>query len=325
LNKFLVTGGAGFIGAALVRRLLRDGFAVRVLDNNSRGAVRRLAGVLDDIEMVTGDIRDPALVQSALKGVDAVHHLAYVNGTGNFYNVPETVLEVAVKGMMNILEGCIRNEIGTLYLASSSEVYQLPPRIPTDEQVPLVVPDVKNPRFSYGGGKIICELLAVNYGRKLLDRVCIYRPHNIYGPDMGWEHVVPQFAVRLHRLAAAQLAGILRFPIQGSGAETRSFSFIDDFIDGVSLVQEKGEHLGIYHIGTTDEVSMADVARLVAKGAGRDVEIVPGNLLAGSVSRRCPDIGKLRAIGYAPKIPLSAGVARTVGWYFDNMALAPAA
>lgn len=324
MNKVLVTGGAGFIGAALVRRLLRDGFTVRVLDNHSRGALRRLSDVLDNIEMVTGDIRDPDFVQSALKGVDAIHHLAYVNGTENFYKIPETVLEVAVKGMMNILDGCIRNEIGTLYLASSSEVYQLPPCIPTDERVPLVVPDVKNPRFSYGGGKIICELLAVNYGRRLLDRVCVYRPHNIYGPDMGWEHVIPQFAVRLHGLAAAQLAGTLKFPIQGSGTETRSFCFIDDFIDGVSLVQERGEHLGIYHIGTTDEVCMADVARLVAKSAGREVEVMPGDLLAGSVSRRCPDIGKLRAIGYAPKVSLSVGVAKTVSWYLNNMALATA-
>jgi nucleoside-diphosphate-sugar epimerase len=325
VTKVLVTGGAGFIGAALVRRLLRDGFAVRVLDDHSRGAPRRLAGVLDDVEMVNGDIRDPTLVRSALEGIDIVHHLAYVNGTENFYQMPETVLEVAVKGMMNVLDGCIRNGTGTLYLASSSEVYQLPPRIPTDEKVPLVVPDIGNPRFSYGGGKIICELLAVNYGRRLLDRVCIYRPHNIYGPDMGWEHVIPQFAVRLHRQATGQRAGVLKFPIQGSGKETRSFCFIDDFIDGVCLVQAKGEHLGIYHVGTMDEVSVATVAGLVAKCADREIEVVPGELLGGSVPRRCPDVGKLRVIGYTPKVSLPDGIAKTVSWYFNNVALAPAA
>ena len=81
-----------------------------------------------------------------------------------------------------------------------------------------------NPRFSYGGGKIISELLAINYGRKLLERVCIYRPHNVYGPDMGWEHVIPQFVVRLYRLAARETNRVIDFPIQGTGQETRCFS-----------------------------------------------------------------------------------------------------
>ena len=85
----------------------------------------------------------------------------------------------------------------TLVLASSSEVYQTPPQVPTDESAPLVVPDPLNPRYSYGGGKIISELMAINYGRKYFERVLIFRPHNVYGPDMGFEHVIPQFALRL--------------------------------------------------------------------------------------------------------------------------------
>ena len=71
--------------------------------------------------------------------------------------------------------------------------------MPTDESAPLAIPDPLNPRYSYGGGKLISELMAINYGRKYFDRVLIFRPHNVYGPDMGWEHVVPQFALRLER------------------------------------------------------------------------------------------------------------------------------
>ena len=319
MKKILVTGGTGFIGSALVRRLLRDGYEVRVLDDNSRGASRRLVGILNDCEMVVGDIRDPSVVHSALRGVHAVHHLAYVNGTENFYKAPEQVLEIAVKGMMNVLDGAIKNEVGEIFLASSSEVYQHPERIPTDEAVRLVVPDVMNPRFSYGGGKIICELLAVNYGRKFFDRVCIYRPHNVYGPDMGWEHVIPQFARRLHDLSANQPSGLIRFPIQGDGSETRSFCYIDDFIDGVALIQAKGENLNVYHIGTLEEVSMIELAQLVAVTAGREIDIVPGKLQQGSVSRRCPDIGKITALGYNPKVLLRTGVTGTVGWYWKNI------
>ena len=90
-----------------------------------------------------------------------------------------------------------REGVRSLVLASSSEVYQTPPHVPTDESAPLVVPDPTNPRYSYGGGKIISELMAINYGRKFFDRVLIFRPHNVYGPDMGCEHVIPQFALRL--------------------------------------------------------------------------------------------------------------------------------
>ena len=324
MKKILVTGGTGFIGSALVKRLLRDGHEVRVLDDNSRGATRRLLAEMHDFEMVPGDIRDPEVVNAALHGVDVVHHLAYVNGTENFYKAPERVLEIAVKGMMNVLDGAIKNEVGEIFLASSSEVYQHPERIPTDEAVQLVVPDVMNPRFSYGGGKIICELLAVNYGRKFFERICIYRPHNVYGPDMGWEHVIPQFVKRLLKLSKSQPDGLIQFPIQGDGIETRSFCFIDDFIDGVALLQSKGEHLNVYHIGTLEEVPMNALAHLIAETIGREINIVPGKLLQGSVARRCPDIGKIEALGYNPKILLREGVATTVDWHTNNVALVPA-
>ena len=142
----------------------------------------------------------------------------YVNGTATFYSAPELVLDVGVKGMVNVIDACRRQNVGSLVLASSSEVYQSPPRVPTAEDVPLVVPDPHNPRLSYGAGKIISEMMAINYGRKYFERVLIFRPHNVYGPDMGFEHVIPQFAVRLKRACAAHPAGAVPFPIQGSGA-----------------------------------------------------------------------------------------------------------
>src|SRR5207244_3197019 len=130
------------------------------------------------------------------------------------------ILEVAIKGMMNVLDACLAEGVRDLVLASSSEVYQAPPVIPTDETAPLTVPDVTNPRFSYGGGKIASELLAVNYGRKYFDRTLICRPHNVYGPGMGREHVIPQFALRMRECFARQPHGVVDFPIQGTGEET---------------------------------------------------------------------------------------------------------
>jgi nucleoside-diphosphate-sugar epimerase len=323
--RILVTGGSGFIGSSLVKALLRDGNQVRVLDDNSRGSPRRLKEVAADIEFIAGDVRDAATVEGAARGVDEVHHLAFVNGTEFFYKAPELVLDVGVRGMINVIDACRRHGIGTLVLASSSEVYQTPTKIPTDESAPLTVPDPLNPRYSYGAGKMISEIMAINFGRKLFQRVLIFRPHNAYGPDMGFEHVIPQFALRLHTLGACRPAGRLRFDIQGSGEETRSFCFIDDLVAGIMVMREKGEHLGIYHIGNTEEVTIADLAQRVARLSGREIELIPGPPAAGGVPRRCPDISKLARLGYKPRVRLDEGLQPTLDWYWRHADLAPKA
>ena len=324
-RSILVTGGSGFIGSALVKALLTQGESVRVFDDNSRGSLRRLDGAEQDIEFVRGDIRDAHAVAEAMRGMDEVHHLAFINGTASFYSAPDLVLDVGVKGIINVIDACRRHGTGTLVLASSSEVYQSPPLVPTDESAPLVIPDPLNPRFSYGAGKIISEMMAINYGRRHFERVLIFRPHNVYGPDMGFDHVIPQFALRLKRTIDAQASGALSFDIQGSGEETRSFCHVDDLVQGVMVMREKGEHLNIYHIGTTEEVSIADLARRMAAIAGREIALRPSAVLAGSTPRRCPDISKLAALGYAPRVPLDAGLPPTLKWYWDHESMAPAA
>ena len=322
--RVLVTGGSGFIGSALVKALLRAGETVRVLDDNSRGALRRLREVERDVDFVDGDIRDADAVDAAMRGIDEVHHLAFVNGTATFYSAPDLVLDVGVKGIVNVIDGCRRHAVGRLILASSSEVYQSPPHVPTDERTPLVVPDPLNPRLSYGAGKIISEMMVINHGRKHFERVLIFRPHNVYGPDMGFDHVIPQFAVRLKRAGTAQSSGPLPFQIQGSGAETRSFCHIDDLVAGVMIMREKGAHLGIYHVGTMEEVSIADLARRMARIAGREIELAPSAVLAGSTPRRCPDVSKLAALGYTPRVLLDEGLPPTLEWYWAHESMAPA-
>ena len=325
MSRILVTGGSGFVGSGLVKALVKAGHSVRVLDDNSRGSPRRLAEVAKDIEFVAGDIRDAAQVEKATQDMDEVHHLAFVNGTEFFYSQPDLVLDVGVRGMVNVIDSCRKHNIGTLVLASSSEVYQTPPKIPTDETAPLAIPDPLNPRYSYGGGKLISELMAINYGRKYFNRVLIFRPHNIYGPDMGWEHVVPQLALRLNAAARAQPSGTLRLEIQGTGKETRSFCFIDDLVAGVMVMREKGEHLGIYHVGTMEEVTIADLAHRIAGIYGREISLVAGKPAPGGTARRCPDISKLAKLGYKPRVPLSEGLRPTLDWYRQNAERVPKA
>ena len=118
-KRYLVTGAAGFIGTALVRALIKNGNVVRGLDNESRGLRDRLRELESRIEWIEGDVRDADTVAKAVRGVDAVFHLAAVNGTEFFYSRPELVLEVAVKGIMNVLDACVAEGVGELFLASS--------------------------------------------------------------------------------------------------------------------------------------------------------------------------------------------------------------
>jgi dTDP-glucose 4,6-dehydratase/UDP-glucose 4-epimerase len=207
-------------------------------------------------------------------------------------------------------------------IASSSEVYQTPPSIPTSEVVPLVIPDVANPRYSYGGGKILCELIAHNYCRSDFDRVTIFRPHNVYGPDMGWEHVIPQFALRGIQLRDTPLHPKL-FHIKGDGMQTRSFIYINDFIEGLIAVITKGEHMQTYNIGTTEQISIGELAYQVCNHFGLEVQLVPSNAPIGETSIRCPDITRLQGLGFRPTTTLSEGLSTTLAWYDANVDLRP--
>lgn len=314
--KVLVTGGAGFIGSALVRNLAAQDIEVCVLDDMSRGNVERLAGIRH--HRIVADVRDPDAVTWAMQGATWVFHAAYLQGTQTFYANPREVLDVALRGMLNVLDACAKTACSNMVLFSSSEAYQVADIVPTPEETPLTVPDPLNPRYSYGGGKIACELAALAWARDgILDCLNIVRPHNVIGPDMGREHVIPEFAIRMNKLNAQQPSGVIEFPIQGTGQETRCFVYIDDFIAQLNLAW--GAENGIYHLGTEDERTIEDVAHAVAACYGRKVKVTPGSLPKGSPPRRIPDTRKIRSLGYdGPVTGFSDAVARTVKWYQEN-------
>jgi nucleoside-diphosphate-sugar epimerase len=314
--RYLVTGGAGFIGSALVKRLAGTGNnEVRVLDDMSRGVPARLAGV--PCEIVRGDVRSEADVNRAMHGCDSVVHLAYLQGTQTFYSEPRQVLDVAVRGITNILSACEKNGTTEMLLVSSSEAYQVATEVPTPETVPLSVPDPLNPRYSYGGGKIISELMTIAWQRTgVLDKLVIARPHNIIGPDMGREHVVPEFALRMNRLVQEQPKGIIPFPIQGTGQETRSFCWIGDCVHQLVSLLVHADAQGIYHVGVMDERTITDVAHGVAACYGREIKVQPGALPKGSPPRRLPDTRKIQEfVSAETSLSFQEALRRTVEWY----------
>ena len=305
-KTFLVTGGTGFIGSNICKMLVREGHKVLVYDNNSRGNLSRLSEIKKEIIFINGDIRDQKKVFKAIKRVNAVIHLAYINGTKYFYTKPDLVLDIAVKGMVNILDGCKKYKVKELYLASSSEVYQTPIKVPTDESEMLKIPDIHNARYSYGGGKIISELMGVHYGKKFFNRLIIFRPHNVYGSEMGNEHVIPEFISRFKKLKGK------KFKIQGTGNEIRTFIYIDDFIKGFNLLIKKGKHLNIYNIGTSEKIQIKNLVNKLSKIFNKKIVLRKTSLQKGGTKIRIPDISKIKKLGFKPKFNLSTGLKKTI-------------
>jgi nucleoside-diphosphate-sugar epimerase len=317
--RVLVTGGSGFLGAALCGQLVEEGHEVVAFDNNSRGHARRLAGLQGAIEFIEGDVRNFEQVRAATKGCEGVWHLAYINGTRFFYERADDVLEVGIKGAINTIEASLSEGVSRYVLASTSETYGEPLRVPTDESEPLKVSDVTNPRFSYGGGKITCELLTLHLAARRGLETVIFRPHNFYGPDMGVEHVVPEITRRIVTLSDGLRRKSIDLPIQGTGSDTRAFCFVSDGARGALVAGVRGDSGGIYHVGTDRETTVADVVKLIGESLGIAVTIIPGDQPAGGTPRRCPDITKLRSLGFEPKVSLEEGIERTTRWYAEDL------
>jgi nucleoside-diphosphate-sugar epimerase len=297
--RIAVTGGSGFLGRAVVSVLSKIGHKLVIIDNNFRGNKNLLE---KDIEFHNVDIRNQEEVIRATKNIDCVIHLAFINGTKYFYENPELVTEVGIRGMLNLHEAIKINRIDELIVFSTSETYQEASIIPTPENIPLVIPNILNPRYSYGGSKIATELITVNMTSKFLKSWKIIRPHNIYGPNMGKEHVIPA----LFNKAKHSTNGNLQ--IEGSGKQTRSFCEIEDFAQAFELIFLKGEFNEIYNVGTLEEIQIKDLAKKVLATIGIDLVIEESAANPGETQRRCPDTTKIKSLGFQPSVSLDQGL-----------------
>ena len=215
-------------------------------------------------------------------------------------------------GIFNVIRAARENGIRSIVAASSSEVYQRPRQIPTPEAVELIVPDASNPRYSYGGSKILTELAMMNASTDDFDVLAVFRPHNIYGPDMGFEHVIPQI---IKKIMEANGREMRKINIHGDGSQTRAFMYIDDFIRALRLMIKNAKGKSIIHIGVEDEVEIKHLVRFIGDILGFSVDIAAGEVPIGETDRRCPNVSKLRELGFSPQFSLEAGLFNTVNWY----------
>jgi nucleoside-diphosphate-sugar epimerase len=310
MTKILVTGGAGFIGSHIVRNFVSKGTEVRVFDDFSRGSNSRLQDLDGQIEIIEGDIRNSKDLVKAARDIDTLVHLAFVNGTENFYKFPNLVLDVAIEGTLAIRDAIQANSINDVMLASSSEVYQVPSVFPTPEEIEFSVPSLENPRFSYGLGKIIQEFYLYHLSDQL-ENLTIFRPHNVYGTDMGNLHVIPELFNKA--LIARTSKGKLE--IQGNGTQTRSFCHISDFISAFDLIYSKRLGKEVFNIGTSEEVTISHLAQEIARITEIELSSSNSSLPVGGTNRRVPDITKIENLGFRQQVSLNNGLRM----YYENL------
>jgi len=315
--KILVTGGSGFIGSSLCDALSKNHQVVS-FDNFSRKS--HLKNDNQNYKTYDGDVRNIDDLDTAVKiykGFDAIWHFAYINGTSTFYSHPELVLDVGVKGAINTLDIALQHNIKNYVLCSTSEVYNEPTQVPTPESERILIPDVYNPRFSYSGGKIISELLTIHYGSQQGLNTKIFRPHNVYGPNMGFEHVIPEIIKKILMPTNPEyIDDKLVVNIQGSGLETRAFCYIDDAVN--QMIMANNSISATYNIGIQDEISIENLVYMIASILDIKITIKTGINPMGGANRRCPSMEKLNNLGFKQQYSLLDGLTKTINWYKEH-------
>lgn len=326
--KILITGGAGFIGYHLAKHLLKNPEArLTLVDNLQRGKIDDdFKTLLEDkrIEFLNLDLTDLSSYKKLGSGYEHVYHLAAINGTKLFYEIPHEVLRVNALSLIYMLEWFKdHNREGKFCFTSSNEAYAgglnafgvLP--IPTPEKVPLVIEDTYNPRWSYASTKLVGELFVINYAKMHNFRALIVRPHNFYGPRAGYKgHVIPDFSERI-------AARVDPFPIYGAD-DTRTFCYIDDAMRAMQMLIDSpktdGQPIETVHIGDFREITIKELAEIMFEVTGwKPKELNIKTSPPGSVKRRLADVSKLQNLtGWKPEISLEEGLKRTYDWYLKN-------
>ncbi len=320
MKKILITGGAGFVGYHLACRLADEpDTSLVILDNLSRGRMDdEFAALLerDNVEFRQGDLADPATFESLGGGFDEVYHFAAVIGVANVLERPKDVVRINSLSMIHLLDWFVAGGGKKLMFPSTSEAYawtqkfhELP--IPTPEEVPLALTEMENPRSSYAGSKIFGELAVTHYCRTHKLDYAIVRYHNVYGPRMGTQHVIPEL---YHRAAFLEERPLKVYSVD----HFRAFCYVDDAVDAtLASVRTPGLETHTFNIGNeSEEISIGDLAAKILDIAGVDAEIEAHPAPNDPIKRRCPDISRARELlGYSPQVSLEEGLRRTFAWY----------
>jgi nucleoside-diphosphate-sugar epimerase len=323
MKKAVLLGGAGFIGLNIARHLLeKANYEVTIVDNFFRGkkdeALKEVKNN-QNVTIVSSDLTNPTEFEQLDDEYDHVYMLASVVGVKYTEEMPDEIIRINTQLILNTLEWLKGVSCQKALFTSTSEAYAgsieaFDYAIPTPEEVPLCIEDIQHPRFTYAVTKMLGESGFINYARRHDFECTIVRYHNIYGPRMGFKHVIPEVAQRFYE-------GEEPFKIYGYN-QTRAFCYIDDAVEATVLAMESEKaNNEIFHIGNMDdELKIETLIKFMGELNDYEGDYKLVSAPSGSVSRRCPDISKAKKLlGYVPKTDWKTGVKKTNDWYINYL------
>tara|TARA_A100001015_G_scaffold154617_1_gene171610 strand:+ start:6039 stop:7028 length:990 start_codon:yes stop_codon:yes gene_type:complete len=320
MKRVLITGGAGFIGYHLAKKLLSSNYKIDIIDNFSRAVCDSELKILsknENIELLNIDLLDNNVLNEISDDYSYIYHLAAVIGVRHVMRSPYDVLDKNVLLLKNaLIIAQKQKKIKRFVFASTSEVYAGTLKhhgldFPTEEETPLTISNINNKRSSYMLSKIYGEAMCLHSGLP----VTIIRPHNFYGPRMGLSHVIPEL---MKKVVKNKKDSIDVFSVD----HKRTFCYVDDAIEMIKLLAESSKSIGhFYNVGNeNEEITMGKLAQKIINLISKDIKVNPLPPTSGSPERRCPDISKLnKIISYKNLFSLEKGLKKTYEWYNKNI------
>jgi len=312
--NILVTGGAGFIGSHICRRVLADGHAVSVIDDFNDyydPAIKRanVAAFADAVRVFEGDIRDRASVEKLFSDgkFDVVIHIAARAGVRPSVLDPQLYIDTNITGTHHLLEASRRHGVGKLLFASSSSVYGLAKKVPFSEDLPL--PQTLSP---YAATKLAGEHLCGNYSHLFGLKVVCLRFFTVYGPGQRPDLAIHKFTDAIHRGKP--------IPQYGDGSTRRDYTYVDDIVQGVmGTLEYNGAPFDIFNLGENQTITLTDLILEIEKALGKKAVIERLPEQQGDMPLTSADITKARSLlGYDPQTKIAEGIPKFVEWYLSK-------
>jgi len=294
--KVFITGGSGFIGLPLVKHLLEQGHEVKVLDLRKPDIEHK------NLEFINKSIMNK--LSEDIKGFDIVYHFAALLGVDNSDNKPLETMRINLEGSVNVFKSVVEAEVKRIVYVSSSEVYGEPRELPIRED------SVKGPVSIYGVSKLAAEIYAKSYNHEFGTDIRVVRFFNVYGPRQSNNFVIPIFIN--NALENKPLK------IFGEGSQTRCFTYVEDAVEGILTVVEKGKAGEAYNIGNNNPTTILDLANIVKKLTDSKSEIITAGfgketrLKEREIEYRIPDISKMKTLGWEPKTMVREGIKKII-------------
>jgi UDP-glucose 4-epimerase len=305
MKKFLITGGAGFVGSHLAKELIEKGNSVTILDDLNTGKMENLEKIKEKINFIKGDIRDLNLLREISKDKDGIFHEAARASVQESFEKPEEYHDVNVKGTENVFT--VAKEIGIkVVYASSSSVYGNPTKLPIKEE------SAKNPINPYAQTKLDKEKLAIEFSKEGL-KVIGLRYLNIFGEGQSKEYagVIKLFLERIQQKLAPK--------INGDGLQARDFVYVGDVVTANILSMESDVNHTFFNVGTGTKISILEIAKIMIKYSGLDLEPIFGPPLKGDVNITLADISHIQnKLNWKPTVFLEEWLKQKIATFNIN-------